>query len=122
MKKTSRNRLRLRPLIFTALLMCGLSAGLTLRGDGPLRSKVSAQQAINVVNAASFTVNVAPNSIAAAFGNFVTQNNQNYFAQTRPLPTMLGGVSVKIGGVDAGLFFVGTTQINLLVPAGLPDK
>ena len=122
MKQTSRNRLRLRPLIFTALLMFGLSAGLTLRGDGPLRTKVSAQQAINVVNAASFTVNVAPGSIAAAFGSFVTQNNQSYSAQTRILPTTLGGVSVKIANVDAGLFFVGPTQINLLIPAGLPDK
>src|SRR5262245_23761640 len=121
MKKTSRIRLALRPLIFTSLMIAVAIAGLSLRGDGPLRNKVSAQTSVAVVNAASFASNrvVAPGSIAAAFGQFVTLNNQSYPAQTQPLPLTLGNVRVKIGDVDAGLFFVGTTQINFAVPPGL---
>src|SRR5215813_4122958 len=124
MKKTSRIRLALRPLIFTFLLIAVASAGLSLRGDGALRGKVSAQTGVAVVNAASFASDrtVSPDSIAAAFGQFVTQNNQSYFAQSQPLPLTLGGVSVKIGAADAGLFFVGTTQINFAVPPGLMDN
>ena len=101
MKKTSRIRLASRPLIFTSLMIALMSAGLSLRGDGPLRDKVSAQTApVAVVNAASFASDrvVAPDSIASAFGQFVTQNNQSFPAQPgMPLPLTLGGVSVKIG-------------------------
>jgi len=124
MKKTSRIRLALRPLIFTFLLIAVASAGLSLRGDGLLRGKVLAQTGVAVVNAASFASDrtVSTDSIAAAFGQFVTQNNQSYFAQSQPLPLTLGGVSVKIGAADAGLFFVGTTQINFAVPAGLVEN
>src|SRR5215470_2193398 len=124
MKKTSRIRLAIRPLVLTTLMIVLLIAGLSLRGDGPLRNKVSAQASVAVVNAASFAVDrkVAPDSIAAAFGQFVTQNNQTYFAQMQPLPTTLGGVSVKIGDVSAGLFFVSTQQINLAIPPGLPEN
>lgn len=126
MKKTSRIRLASRPLIFTSLMIALLSAGLSLRGDGPLRDKVSAQTApVAVVNAASFASDrvVAPDSIASAFGQFVTQNNQSYFAQPgMQLPLTLGGVRVKIGATDARLFFVGTTQINLAIPPDLADN
>src|SRR5215510_5056675 len=124
MKKTSRIRLALRPLIFTFLLIAVASAGLSLRGDGLLRGKVSAQTGVAVVNAASFASDrtVSPDSIGAAFGQFVTQNNQIYFAQTQPLPTTLSGVRVKIGNADAGLFFVSTQQINLQIPLGLVDN
>ncbi|NOT59014.1 MAG: hypothetical protein HOP19_02190, partial [Acidobacteria bacterium] len=45
------------------------------------------------------------------------------FAQTNPLPTTLGGVTVKVRDAanterDAQLFFVSAGQINLLIPAG----
>lgn len=89
-----------------------------------LSFSASAQQAqVAVINAASFNPDrrVAPDSIAAAFGQFVTQNNQTYTATTLPLPTTLGGVQLRIGGVAAGLFFVGTQQINFVVPASLAD-
>jgi uncharacterized protein (TIGR03437 family) len=85
---------------------------------------VSAQQAqVAVLNAASFNpdLRVAPDSIAAAFGQFVTQGNQIYNATSLPLPTTLGGVRLTVGGVAAGLFFVAPTQINFVVPAGLAD-
>src|SRR5262249_4684009 len=123
MNKTSRIRLASRPWIFTFLLIAGASAGLSLRGDGLLHSKVSAQAGVAVVNAASFASDrtLGAGSIAAAVGQFVTPNNQTYFAQSQPLPPSLGGVSVKIGNTNAGLFFVSTQQINLEIPPGLAD-
>lgn len=87
-------------------------------------SAVSLQaQTVTVVSAASFANDkvVAPGSIASAFGAFTTQGNQVAIATTVPLPTTLGGVRVRIGNTDAGLFFVAPSQINFLVPAGLPD-
>lgn len=91
-----------------------------------LLTTASAQQAqVVVINAASFNTDrrVAPDSLAAAFGQFVTQNNQNFSAPAGvlPLPTTLGGVRLRINGVDAGLLFVGTQQINFQVPPALAD-
>lgn len=94
--------------------------------ESGLVTPASAQQAqVVVINAASFNTDrrVAPDSLAAAFGQFVTQNNQNYSAPTGvlPLPTTLGGVRLRINGVDAGLLFVGAQQINFQVPPALVD-
>jgi uncharacterized protein (TIGR03437 family) len=89
---------------------------------------VAAQQSqVVLVNAASYAndagAGVAPDSIAALYGQFITQGNQAFPlpAGATSLPTTLGGVSVTIGGKPASLFFAGTTQINLAVPADLPD-
>jgi uncharacterized protein (TIGR03437 family) len=84
---------------------------------------VSAQAQVAVVSAASFATDkvLAPGEIAAAFGVFNTQNNQVYIANSLPLPTMLGGVRVRIGTTDAALFFVAPTQINFQIPDGTAD-
>lgn len=86
-------------------------------------SAFSIQAQVTVVSAASFANDkiVAPNSIASAFGTFNTQGNQVYIASSVPLPTTLGGVRVRIGNTDAGLFFVAPSQINFLIPAELAD-
>ncbi|MBI1766425.1 MAG: hypothetical protein HYR56_33885 [Acidobacteria bacterium] len=91
-----------------------------------LLAPVAAQQAqVAVLNAASFNPDrrIAPDSLAAAFGQFVTQNNQNFSAPAGvlPLPTTLGGVQLRINGVSAGLLFVGTQQLNFQVPPALTD-
>ncbi|MGH9938317.1 MAG: hypothetical protein ACREAM_18900, partial [Blastocatellia bacterium] len=125
MKKTSMIRPAMRPLVFVALLIAVASAGLSLRGDGLLRNTVSAQSTVKVVSAASFATDsiLTPDSIAAAFGTFVTQNNQQFFAQPgQPLPTTLGGVRVQVGATDARLFFASPLQINLQIPPGLADN
>src|SRR5215510_14527053 len=101
------------------------SPGLSFRGDGLLRNTVSAQALpVTVVNSASFATDkvVGPDSIATAFSNFVTQNNQQFFAQSQPLPTTLGGVSVQVGGTPAGLYYASPTQINFQVPPDLADN
>ncbi|MFN0110243.1 MAG: sulfatase-like hydrolase/transferase, partial [Blastocatellia bacterium] len=72
---------------------------------------------IALVNAASYESVIAPGSIAALFGNgFATQIQS---ATGLPLPTTLAGVSVKIGGKLAPLFFVSPSQINLQAPSGI---
>src|SRR5262249_36046931 len=75
------------------------------------------QNSISVINSAyNGEVAVAPNSIAAVFGDFKTLNNQVYVASTDPFPTELGGVSLKVNGVDAPLVFTSPFQVNVLVP------
>ncbi|MFN0111767.1 MAG: IPT/TIG domain-containing protein [Blastocatellia bacterium] len=98
-------------LILTALL-------LTLVG-----SALTAQAQVSAVNAASFATDkvVSPDTISAAFGAFNTQNNGVFIASTVPLPTTLGGVRVRIGTTDCGLFFVAPSQINFVIPATVAD-
>jgi len=121
MKKTSMIRSILRPLAFVALSLVVAIVGMSYRGDSFLRQTASAQQAVTVVNAASSAAPLTPDAIAAAFGQFITQNNQAYSATSTPLPTTLGGVRVRIGNADAGLFFAGPLQINFKIPSGLAD-
>ena len=64
---------------------------------------------------------LAPGGIISLFGaRFAGENN---FATQLPLERELAGVSVRIGGEDAPLYFVGTTrkfdQINAQVPFGV---
>lgn len=70
-----------------------------------------------LVNAASYDGTVAPGSIAALFGTGMS--TQIAIASSLPLPKTLGGVTVKINGLDAPLFFVSANQINLQVPGGV---
>jgi uncharacterized protein (TIGR03437 family) len=127
MKKTSMIRSTLRLLAFVALLLAVADAGLSYlnesRGAGFLRRTASAQPAVTVVNAASFDRGsvMTPDAIAAAFGQFATQNNQTFSATSVPLPTTLGGVRVRVGNADAGMFFVAPSQINFKIPSGLAD-
>jgi len=118
---SSRPTLRWRSVFTLAALVLSL-AGTAWLVWPPAPVAAQANQ-VAVVNAASFGIDrrVAPDSIAAAFGQFVTTNNQSYSATTLPLPTTLGGVRLRINNVDAGLFFVGTEQINFVVPASLAD-
>ena len=106
-------------LVQVLVLVCGLIS---------LTQNVLAQNQVAVVNAASYDGKkiLAPDTIAAAFGNFPTQGNQTYVGSFIPgttmLPTTLGGVTVRVNGVDAQLFFVSPTQINLAVPGTLADN
>ncbi len=74
------------------------------------------------VSAASFTgTEFAAEMVVSAFGSNLATGNES--ATTQPLPTTLRGTTVRVrdsAGVErlAPLFFVGTTQINYLVPLG----
>ncbi|QQS46957.1 MAG: c-type cytochrome [Acidobacteriota bacterium] len=69
------------------------------------------------VSAANYSPeSVAPESIVAAFGNGLASGL--IVADTIPLPTTLGGATVRVNGLPAPLFFVSPGQINFLAPAG----
>ena len=83
----------------------------------PHSAAVQGSSAVAVVSAASFAVEVAPDSIAAAFGTRMATRTE--VASTQPLPTTLAGASVRVNGVLARLFFVSPSQINFIIPAGI---
>src|SRR5262245_60274208 len=98
--------MRLRYVVFlpgragvwlTAIVLsfCGLSLA-SWMGQTAWFTAHALQPQVFVVNAASFSTDqaIAPDTLATAFGSFVTQNNQNFFAPSGilPLPTTLGGV------------------------------
>ena len=84
-----------------------------------LTASGSAYGQVAVVNNASFRADqaVAAGSWAAAFGAFGGASTAT--ASAFPLPKTLGGVTVKIDGVDAPLFDVRGTQITFLIPGSV---
>jgi uncharacterized protein (TIGR03437 family) len=78
---------------------------------------------VAAVSAASYATSggLAPNAIAALFGNNLSTSTAA--ASTDPLPTTLAGATVTVRDSlgmtrTASLFFVSPTQINFLIPAG----
>jgi uncharacterized protein (TIGR03437 family) len=71
-----------------------------------------------VVNAASFRANVAPGSIVSVFGTGLGGDAAG--ATSLPLPTSLGGTSVRVSAANVPLFFVSRRQINLQLPFETP--
>ncbi len=69
-----------------------------------------------VVNGASFAAGaaVAAGSIASVFGANLASSST--VAGAAPLPTTLGGASVRANGIAAPLFFVSPSQINFQIP------
>jgi uncharacterized protein (TIGR03437 family) len=67
-----------------------------------------------VLNTASFSAAVSPGSWVSIFGaNFA---NATMNAQSVPLPTSLGGVTVKVGSLPALIRYVSPRQIDALIP------
>jgi len=78
----------------------------------------SAQPVISaVLNAASYSAAIAPGSWVAIFGTNLASAPAG--AQSVPLPTSLGGVSVTVGSISAPLLYVSASQLNVLIPAGV---
>ena len=75
----------------------------------------------SIVSAASYSGDaLAPNAIVSLFGtnlSFVTNSTSGRDLVNGGIPTTLGGVTVYISGVEAGLFYVSPTQINFLIPS-----
>ena len=102
------------------LVLTGLSLGLLWFAPGPAPQARASKAAVPLalVNAASYSETVAPGSIAALFSSNLT-NQAPQVAGTLPLPSTLAGLSAKIGGIAAPLFFASASQINLQVPSGV---
>ncbi|MCB1020118.1 MAG: hypothetical protein KDC27_09320, partial [Acidobacteria bacterium] len=74
---------------------------------------------LGVVNAGSFALGeaISPGAIISLFGrNF---QPEALSADTVPLPTQLGGLSLRVSGETAPLYFKNNTQINAQAPAEL---
>jgi uncharacterized protein (TIGR03437 family) len=91
----------------------------TLRAVPLLLLSSGLQAQVTVVNNASFRGDqpVSAGSWAAAFGTFT--NVAATTAAAFPLPKTLGGVTVKVDGVDAALYDVRATQITFLIPGAV---
>ena len=68
-----------------------------------------------IVNAAGFQPGpVAPGSIVSVFGSNLAPRVAN--APAVPLPTALGGTSVRVNGVPSPIYYVSPTQVNAQIP------
>ena len=75
-----------------------------------------------VVNGASFTPGIAPNTFITINGTNFTTVTDTWTVTGGILPTSLDGVTVSIGGLPAYVNYVSPTQINALTPANLTDQ
>ncbi len=85
------------------------------------RPEGSTLPTVTNVSAASYRSALAPEAIAAAFGSNLA--TATLFASNIPLPTTLGGVSVRVldsakTELLAPLFFISPSQINYQMPPG----
>ena len=101
------------------VLAAALIAALILAALAIAKAAFAQPVPVVTVNAASFTTDVAPGAIAAAFGTNLATTSQQ--AGSLPLPTELGGTSVRLLDSNskehvAALFFVSPGQVNYLLP------
>jgi uncharacterized protein (TIGR03437 family) len=113
------------PLVLTVTASSGaaLSAPSAVSGDVmPSSDAVPVIYQGGVVNAASFAASapVAPGSLVSLFGMNLTA--QSGSAASVPLPFLLGGASVTVGGFPAALVMTGGGQINLQLPFELQGE
>src|SRR3954468_714078 len=85
---------------------------------GALVAQAPSINPLGVVNAASFkNETFASGSILSLFGqNLCACPAAGVGATAFPLPTTLGGATVKVGGVSSPLFYVSAGQINFQLP------
>lgn len=116
-RRTNTARRRLLQLgaltLFSLVFFLALSFTRTSRG---LTAPFQAPAAFSSLSAASFETNLTPEGIAAGFGSNLAPSTAT--ATTTPLPTTLNTITVTVNGVNAGLFFVSSGQINYLIPLG----
>lgn len=96
-------------------------AGADLQVQGQVSSSGTAPalSAGGVVNGATFAVGpVAPGSIISLFGRKLASASGS--AAQLPLPTLLNGIAVTVGGKKLPLFFSNDNQINAQLPFDLP--
>lgn len=111
---------RVVPPVYVFLVL--IAACFSIYPPGLQMGTSQAQGALAIVSAASYVGStLAPEVIVAGFGtNLATATA---VATSLPLPTTLNGTSVRVrdaSGTErpAPLFFVSSTQVNFLIPAG----
>ena len=109
-----------------------LQATLTLRSNDPNRPEIAipvlgrgfappAPPSVpegGVVDAVQFAATLSRGGLGSVFGQNLADTKVD--ATGLPLPTELGGVRVRVNGVDAPLLFVSAGQINFQMPFEAP--
>jgi uncharacterized protein (TIGR03437 family) len=80
-------------------------------GSGPYLSPVGA---VNAASSAPFTAQVSPGEFLTLYGTGLAPSTAS--APSLPLPDTLNSVRVLINEVEAPIFYVSPTQINVVVP------
>jgi len=98
----------------------GITGQARLGGSVTTNPGVPALTPGGVVDAASFsaTATPSPGQLVSVFGGQLTDTPAN--APSLPLPNQLGGEQLVIGGRIVPLYSVGPTQIDAILPYGLP--
>jgi len=71
-----------------------------------------------IVHAASFIAGLSRGALATIFGELLANGTAS--ASSTPWPRTLGGARVRVGGIEAPLYFASPTQINFQVPFETP--
>ena len=69
-----------------------------------------------LTDAASFQQKYSPGMIMAVFGASLSPAGTAESASSLPLPVTMAGVSATVNGVEAPLYYVSPTQLNIQVP------
>jgi len=91
-------------------------------GSAPPSALPIISSANGVVNGASFTAGIAPNTWVSIYGtNFSTQTGI-WTVTNGVLPTSVNGVTVTFDGLPGYVSYVSSTQINVLAPPNLTSQ
>jgi uncharacterized protein (TIGR03437 family) len=89
-------------------------------------AKPHARGDVAIVNAASYEPGVSPGGLATIFGDILSQSGGIVYAYSNPLPDILSGVQVFIGGIPAPIYGIAfgdantQDQISVQVPYAAP--
>ena len=72
----------------------------------------------SLANGGSFRPSYAPGMVLTVFGSGLAPST--WSATTVPLPAQLAGVSAKINGISAPLYYVSSSQLNIQIPYEVP--
>ena len=97
-------------------------AGIYLYREPPAGAS-NAPSISTVVNGATFQPGIVAGSWATITGANLSDTSRTWadsdFTNGNVLPTTLSGVSVKINGLSAPVYYISPTQINVQAPAGI---
>jgi uncharacterized protein (TIGR03437 family) len=97
-------------------LLAGAVCGLVCAATAATGNGMPSINSGGVVNAATSQSGLAPNAICSIYGSNLFFDNQTAMGSGAGLPYNLGGLSVLVGGIHAGIFYASPNQINVLIP------
>jgi uncharacterized protein (TIGR03437 family) len=99
--------------------LAGAVCGLCFAADTAADYRAPSFSSASLVNTATGQSEFSPYSICTIYGTDLLSNSAVSATGHSEVPDTLAGVTVLIGIVRAGLFYVSANQINLLIPNSL---